>query len=145
MKQSLTIREWLPPPVLNGSRQKHWATLRKEAAAVKTMAWASAKQAGWTFVSGKVRLTVTFVFPVKRTRDTDNLVARAKHLVDGLKCRGGMYVPVDTQGRMLGPAERRIIAGGFFTDDSVDWLELEVQAMVERGVKETRVSMEAVP
>lgn len=117
MKQTLLIEGWLPAPVLNGSRQKHWATLRKEALAAKTMAWTSAKQAGWVFVPGKVKLTVVFVFGVNRHRDTDNLYARAKHLVDGLKVM-------------------------FFEDDDTDHLELVVLAVVLRGVKETRMLLE---
>lgn len=117
--QTLTITDWLPPPVLNGSRQKHWAVLRKEADVAKKMAWAAARQARWTFVPGKVRLTVVFVFGVKRARDTDNTTARAKHLIDGLKKE-------------------------FFHDDSTEWLELVVRAEVRRGVKQTVISLEPI-
>lgn len=117
--QHLVIQSWLPAPVLNGSRQKHWAVLAKEAKAAKVMAWASAKQAGWVFMPDKVRLTVIFVFPVKRKRDTDNLYARAKHLVDGLK-------------------------KVFFEDDCIEHLDLRVSAVVEPGVKQTRLTLEPV-
>lgn len=114
--QVAVIPDWLPPPVLNGSRQRHWASLRKEAEIGKTRAWAAARQAHWHFVPGKVRLYVTFTFNVKRFRDTDNLYARAKHLVDGLK-------------------------GQFFTDDDADHLELVVHAEVLRGIKQTRLEL----
>ena len=116
MKQSLTIPSWLPAPVLNGSRQVHWTVLRKRAEADKIMAWSAAKQAGWTFVPGKVRMVVTLVFPVNRRRDRDNTMARCKHVIDGLK-------------------------GVFFTDDSMDMLDLEVRAEVQPGTKATHIEL----
>ena len=33
---------------------------------------------------------------------------------------------------------------GWFADDSTEWLDLEVRAVVEPGVKEVRVSLEPV-
>lgn len=118
MSQRCVIPDWLPPAVLNGSRQKHWSTLRKQALQTRTMVWASCKHAGWTRVDGKVRLTVLFVFPVKRRRDTDNTVARAKHLVDGIK-------------------------GVFFEDDDTEHLELVVRAETRPGQKRTELLLEA--
>ncbi len=116
--QSLVIQGWVPPPVLNGSRQRHWTVLRKEAQMVKDTVWASAKQAGWRYVGDdapRQKLTVTFVFPSHRRRDIDNLYARAKHLVDGIK--------------------------PFIVDDDSEHLDLEVRAVVERGMKETRIEL----
>lgn len=123
--QKLTIEGWVPPPVLNGSRQRHWSTLRAEAQAVKTRVWLAARAAGWVFVPGKVRLTVVFVFPNHRRRDIDNLTARCKHLIDGLKPRGVIYP-------------------GYFTDDSIDLLDLSVRAEVRPGVTATELTLEAV-
>ena len=119
MKQTAVIADWLPAPVLNGSRQQHWSVLRSRAATDKAHAWLAARHAGWRFVPGRVQLTVTFVFSVKRRRDTDNLYARAKHLVDGLK-------------------------GVFFTDDDADHLDLVVRAEQRPGAKETRLVLESL-
>ncbi len=116
--QTLTIQGWVPPPVLNGSRQRHWSVLRREAQMVKDTVWASAKQAGWHYVGAdapKQKLTVTFVFPSQRRRDVDNLYARAKHLLDGIK--------------------------PFIVDDDSEHLDLEVRAVVERGVKATQIEL----
>jgi len=110
------IPHWLPDPVLNGSRQRHWASLRKQALVAQRRTWEFATAAGWKRQTGKVKLTVTLVFDVRRRRDTDNLYARAKHCVDGLK-------------------------GSFFEDDDTEHLELHVLA--EHGpVRETRFVME---
>lgn len=112
------IPDWLPAPVANGSRQKHWATIRRQAEGDKIMAWASAKQADWQRIPGHARLTITLVFPVKRQRDTDNTYARVKHVVDGLK--------------------------PFLIDDSDEWLTLVVHSTVEPGVKAVRMVLEEI-
>lgn len=118
-KQTLEIPGWLPPPVLNGSRQLHWSVLKRRADSTKLMAWTAARQAGWTRVPGRVRLTVTFVFTVNRRRDVDNMYARCKHLIDGLK-------------------------GEFFADDSMDIMELTVKTEVQPGLKATRIELESL-
>jgi hypothetical protein len=88
---------------------------------VRDTVWAAAKQAGWKYVGDdapKQRLTIVFVFPLNRRRDVDNLFARAKHVCDGIK--------------------------PFIIDDDSDHLDLRVEAVVERGVKETRLTLEPV-
>jgi hypothetical protein len=117
--QRLVIRDWLPPPVANTSRQRHWATVRKEVEAVKIMVWASAKHAGWQPVKGRARITVVFVHAVKRRRDHDNTTARAKHLIDGLK--------------------------PWIVDDSEEWLDLPVvRNDVRRGERATEITLESL-
>jgi len=116
--QHCVIPNWLPPAVLNTSRQRHWASVRKEVNTVKETVWASAKHAGWQRLDCKARLTVVFVHPVKRTRDEDNTVARAKHVIDGLK--------------------------PFFVEDSPEWLERHVRAEVRPGVKQTELTLEPI-
>lgn len=115
-KQTLVIKDWVPAPLANGSHG-HWSQRQKKIKAAKTMAWACARYAGWAFVPGRVRLTIVYVFPVNRKRDTDNLYTRSKGLVDGLK-------------------------GDFFTDDDTEHLELVVLAVVLPKTTETRLMLE---
>jgi Holliday junction resolvase RusA-like endonuclease len=96
-----------------------WRAIKARKAA-KVMAWTSARQARWQFVPGRVRLQITYVFPINRRRDIDNLYARSVGLVNGLK-------------------------GEFFEDDDTEHLDLHVTGIVERGVKETRLVLEAIP
>jgi hypothetical protein len=137
--QTLTIKDWHPRTNVNGDNaRRHWSVIRRNHDIDRDMAWASAKQAGWVFVPGRVKLTITLVYPQKYRVDADNLAARCKGLIDGLK-----------DGRAPGYSKGRgtqFIAGygniqGFFHDDSTEWLDLEVRAVVERGVKETRIEL----
>lgn len=132
--QTAVIQHWHPTMSANGSHG-HWATHQKKHNIDRDMAWACARQAGWEFVPGRVRLTITLVYPRRYRVDADNLVAKCKGLIDGLKTLhyGG--------GFNLTPVIRR---SGFFTDDSTEWLELIVRAVVEPGVKETRLQLEPV-
>lgn len=117
--QTLVIRGWLPPDIANASRQRHWTAIRKAAKATQTLVWASAKHAGWRYVGDdapRMRLTVVFVFSVHRKRDQDNLVARCKHMVDGLK--------------------------PFLIDDDLEHLELVVNAEVRPGVQQVELTLE---
>lgn len=120
MIQTLTITDWVPQQISNGPVAASWRKTAKAKKAAKIMAWACAKQAGWAFVPGRVRLTVTYTFPVKRARDRDNLYSRTIGLVNGLK-------------------------GEFFTDDSIQHLDLVVaDPLVEKGVKSTRIELEPI-
>jgi hypothetical protein len=157
--QSLTIKDWHPRTNVNGDNaRRHWSVIRRNHDIDRDMAWASAKQAGWVFVSGRVKLTITLVYPRKYRVDADNLAARCKGLIDGLKqvsmpyihtgrancCRrwrsGGSCQYLE-KGNVL---ERIVESEGFFTDDSTEWLDLEVRAAVERGVKETQITLTSV-
>ena len=85
---------------------------------VQQTVWGSAKYAGWKQIEGKAKLSIVFVFGVKRRRDTDNLYGRAKHVVDALK--------------------------PFFVDDDTEHLDLSVTALFVPGVRETRLTLESV-
>lgn len=111
------IRGWLPEPLSN-VHADHWRKRERKLKAARVMAWASAKQAQWQPIRVRARLSITLVFPQQRRRDIDNLYARCKGLVDGLK--------------------------EWFVDDSTEWLDLRVEACVEPGVKETRLVLEAI-
>lgn len=129
MKQELLIRGWHPRTSPNGSHG-HWSTHQRNHDVDRDMAWASARQAGWTYVPGRVRLTITLVYPRKPVPDPDNAVARCKGLIDGL-----------TEKRYVsGIQERRY--SGWFTDDSTEWLDLEVRVVVEKGIKAVRIELE---
>lgn len=117
MKQVLTIEGWLPEQVANGTHG-HWATRKKKHDIAKKTAWAYATHAGWQRIDGKARLTITYVFSQKRRRDIDNLVARSKGLIDGIK--------------------------PFLVDDDSEHLELVVRAEVRPGEKGVRMELEAL-
>lgn len=118
MRQELVIPGWVPPNVANAGAA-HPMAKHKQTKITKQTVWAYAKHAGWKKIHTRGRLTVTFVFSVKRTRDVDNLAMRAKALVDGLK--------------------------PFFVDDSPEWLERPVPTVeVRKGVLETRVVLESL-
>ena len=82
------------------------------------MVWASATHAQLQPIKGKARLTITLVFDVRRRRDTDNLYARVKGVVDGL------------------------VKGGWIEDDSTDLLDLRVRAVTRRGECATELILE---
>ena len=116
MTQSLVIPNFLPAQLANGPHE-HWATKQSKKREASSMVRMAAMLAKWTPVPGRVRLDITFVFPQKRRRDYDNLVARTKGLLDGLK-------------------------GRWFEDDDLEHLDLHVTAIVEPKVKETRITLQ---
>jgi len=117
--QTLIIRDWLPEPLSNGPHG-HWSTRQKKLQAAQMMVWASAKHAGLQPVTGRACVTVVLVFGSKRRRDTDNLYARCKGVVDGL------------------------VKGGWIVDDDTEHLDLQVHAEVRRGVKATEITLRAL-
>jgi hypothetical protein len=136
--QTAVINGWHPTMSANGSHG-HWATRQKKHDIDRDTAWATAMQAGWVFVPGRVRLTIVLVYPQRygRGMDADNAVARCKGLIDGLKGFEAKHLPL--VGVTLDRPTRR---KGYFEDDSTDWLELVVRAEVEPGVKATRLTLE---
>ena len=115
--QRLVIRDWVPEQVSNGAHG-HWSARWRKLTNAQEAAVVSARNRGWRPVRGPARLTITFVFPVARHRDQDNLYARAKGLVDGL------------------------VKGGYIADDRLGLLDLIVQADVRRGVRQTELLLE---
>ena len=137
MRQELVIRDWHPRTNPNGDNaRRHWSVIRRNHDIDRDMAWASAKQAGWVFVPGRVKLTITLVYPRNTLPDTDNAYAKVKGLIDGLK-HEGMVKPGVGWWESAAAGLR-----GFFTDDSTEWLELEVRAIVEKGCKAVRIELE---
>jgi hypothetical protein len=135
--QHMVIADWHPKSSPN-NQKRHWRTVQKNHHIDRDMAWASAKHAGWQFVEGRVRLTITLVYPRKYRVDADNLAARCKGLIDGLK----HHVPTL---KVTVPHTGLDIRRGFFEDDSTEWLELLVRAEVRRGEKATEILLEALP
>lgn len=125
--QSLTITDWHPTTSANA--RGNWRMTHKRHHVDRDMAWASAMQAGWTFVGGKVRLTIVLVYPRKYHVDADNLVAKCKGLIDGLRKED---------------ISTRDLRHGYFTDDDTEHLDLVVRAEVEKGVKATRITLESL-
>lgn len=120
MKQTVVIQDWLPTMSANRSHD-HWAKIRKAHQIDSQTAWASAKYAGWQLFKGRVRVTITLYFASNRRRDIDNLYARVKGCVDGIK--------------------------QFCFDDSSEWMELKVNAQpaLIRGRRATEITMETLP
>jgi hypothetical protein len=118
-RQELVIKDWLPDALTNGPRG-HWSVYQKKLKAAQTMVWAEAKHQGLKPITGRARVTITLVFGVERRRDRDGLFSRVKGLLDGL------------------------VKGGWLVDDSLAWLDLDVRAEVQKGVKETRITLEAL-
>lgn len=116
-EQTLTIRGWHPEQLANGPHE-HWATKARKKRDAARVAYLSALGAEWVKVPGRVRLEIVFVFPQRRRRDPDNLYARAKGLIDGVK--------------------------EFFEDDDADHLDLHVSALVQPKTKETRLRLMAL-
>ena len=112
--QTCEIAGWLPDPIANGPHG-HWSQKAKKLRIARQTVWGSVKHAGWLPVQGKAHLEITYVFPQKRRRDVDGLVARSKGVIDG------------------------IVDAGVLADDSIEHLELTVRAVVEKGVRATRL------
>ena len=112
--QRLRIAGWLPAQVANGSHG-HWSTRRGIYQRAKLGAYVAALDARWRPVRGRARLDIVLVFPQHRRRDTDNLYARCKGLVDGIK--------------------------PFIVDDATEWLELHVSARVEPGRRAVEMTL----
>lgn len=138
LAQTLVIPAWHPKTSPN-NQKRHWRAVQQNHHHDRDMAWASAKHAGWTFVPGRVRLTITFVYPRKYRVDADNLVARCKGILDGLKGRGLSLTLLHTKGIRMADTRH-----GFFEDDSSDILELRVRSEVRPGCKATELVLEPI-
>jgi hypothetical protein len=114
-KQELTIPNWHPPQTANGSHG-HWTTRRRVKQMTELLVHVHATTERWQKVDVKARLCIVLVYPRRYRVDTDNLYARVKDTVDALK--------------------------HYLVDDSTEWLDLNVTAVVEKGVKATRISLE---
>jgi hypothetical protein len=134
--QTIAIEGWRPEQIANSSHG-HWSVRQKKLSIAQATVWAAAMQAGWRFVPGRVRLTITLVFAQERRRDTDNLYARVKGCVDGLRTHrvrrvNGIKLP------------RPVVRLGWFSDDSADVLDLVVKAEVSREWNGTRITLESL-
>jgi Holliday junction resolvase RusA-like endonuclease len=76
------------PPHDNTTRRWHWAKRSREMRAWRdASAWAAREAYGRSTMGGAmkpVRISVTFQYRVRRTRDRANLVASLKPVLDGL-------------------------------------------------------------
>lgn len=133
--QVLTINDWLPEQLANGPHS-HWSVRQRKLNAAQVMVWSAARMANWQPVTGKARLTITFVFPQRRARDVDNLYSRAKGCIDGLKTH--------TLSAGRGKARAQVMRPGWIVDDSIEYLELRVLAEVRPGVKCVEMMLEGI-
>jgi Holliday junction resolvase RusA-like endonuclease len=119
VSQRLVIEAWLPESLANGSHG-HWSTRQRKLDRAGLKVWYYGKAYLLRPITGRARVTVTLVFPQNRRRDTDNLYARVKGVVDGL------------------------VKGGWIVDDDTEHLDLIVRAEVRPGVKATELLLEPV-
>ena len=77
-----------PPASLFPNRAKgtHWTVTHKTKKGYRdNSAWLTKGQMnGWKPTEGNIAMTITFVMPDKRLRDTDNCLAAAKAGLDGM-------------------------------------------------------------
>ncbi len=120
MKQSLIIPNWHPAQAINGPKGLHWSAAKARHESEAQIAYVAARLAKWVFLEGRVQLNVTFVYPRHYKPDQDNLTARLKGVIDGLKMH-------------------------FFTDDSMDFLYIHMNLpRIERGVKQLELELETI-
>lgn len=77
------ILPW-PPAMLNPNSIAHWSKKYRAKQSYKKACWAVAKNFRPQFADGKIKFRLTFVPPMKRNRDEDNLIASMKSGFDGL-------------------------------------------------------------
>jgi hypothetical protein len=120
--QRLLISDWHPTMSPNGSHNS-WFVHQAKHDRDQRKGLLAAIDADWRYVEGKVRLDIVLIYPRLYHTDADNLAARCKGLIDGLKLRKGR---------------------GFFRDDSIEWLDLHVTAEVRKSVKATAITLSRV-
>ena len=122
---TLTFEVPMPPPELSPNGRPHWyvkaEATREYGAAVFYAAVDARNRAGaknWTNLP-HVHVALTFVFPVRRRRDEDNLRARWKAGYDA------------------------IVRAGIAVDDDMEHMTRSVYARYEKGLSKVEVSIEA--
>lgn len=70
----------------NRSKGRHWTALASTRDAAHKAGYWATKQAAADYVApdGHIPLSLLFLTPDKRHRDADNMLAAAKHLLDGM-------------------------------------------------------------
>lgn len=121
----LTIPNWVPDSCLslNGRRRAHWRTIsqaQREAGFVMDAVLLGIKQKRVLPYYERARVSVEFVYPLKRRRDPDGLAGLAKPLLDIL------------------------VSWAVLKDDDSEHVDLTVRAVVAKGVTETRIEIEAL-
>lgn len=119
----IVLPGFVPDRAISLNGRAHWRTVaaHKRDARLRMLLGGL----GWSGSHGplpcfeRARVTFEFVFPVKRKRDQDNLTSLGKPLLDGL-VRDLEMIP----------------------DDDTEHVELVVRALVQRGITETRVTVE---
>lgn len=133
--QELLIAAWHPTVNPNNGHM-HWRTAKKRHDIDRDTAFGAATQAGWEFIPGRVKLTITLVYKRGVRSDPDNRTARAKGLIDGLKSH------VATQ-KLRGGGSWPVVRKAFFTDDNDKYLQLEpVGYAVDPALWGTRITLE---
>ena len=115
--QSFCMAGWVPAAVANGS-YGHWSTHQRKLRGAQVHTTVCAREAGIRPVAGRARVVITLTFPNHRRRDTDNLYARCKGVIDGL------------------------VRGGYIEDDDTDRLDLVVKGVVCTGYTSTLIELE---
>ena len=110
MTEQTVIFPW-PPAILSPNGRPHHMALYRAKKAYKQACWALAKEARMTApADSRPLVTMTFVPPVRRHHDADNLVGRMKAGLDGLAEAMGCN---DSKFRLGEPIVKDDEIGGF--------------------------------
>lgn len=104
----MTPHRWtveLPPglPLLNANGRMHWRIRHERTKAIRTAAWAAARQANVPRLE-RAQVICEYRPPDRRRRDVHNLFGSAKAAVDGLV--DARVLPDDSDEHLVGPDMR---------------------------------------
>ena len=128
----------LPPRECSPNARAHWKvrslTAQDYKEVVTMLANVERHKAHWT-APDKAKVHVVFVLPDRRRRDRDNLITRAKPLIDAL----GLFREVrNKKGKVISAYGADIII-----DDSPEYADITYELRYEKGVSKTVVEVES--
>ena len=130
----------LPPRECSPNARVHWKvrslTAQEYKEVVTMLGNVERHKAKWT-APDKAKVHVVFVLPDRRRRDRDNLIARAKPLIDAL---GPFRQTYSRKGKWLSDYGADIII-----DDSPEYADITYELRYEKGVSKTIAEVEEAP
>ena len=128
----------LPPRECSPNARVHWKvrslTAQDYKEVVTMLGNIERHKLQWT-APNKAKVHVVFVLPDRRRRDRDNLIARAKPLIDAL----GLFREVrNKRGKVISAYGADIII-----DDSPEYADITYELRYEKGVSKTIAEVES--